>query len=74
MFVTGNFLLLSHYITLIMPICWIRKKFIDFDFAFLLGVQAMDKISINKVYDKYFISKEIKQFEEFHIAFIDFCK
>ncbi|XP_078178546.1 uncharacterized protein LOC144572744 [Carex rostrata] len=38
------------------------------------GVQAMDKISINKVYDKYFISKEIKQFEEFHIACINFFK
>jgi hypothetical protein len=42
--------------------------------TFFLGLQAMDKISINKVYDRYFIRKEIMQFEEFHIAFIDLCK
>ncbi|KAJ3685706.1 hypothetical protein LUZ61_014870 [Rhynchospora tenuis] len=28
-------------------------------------------MGINKVYDRYFIRKEIKQFEEFHVAFID---
>ncbi|KAJ4804606.1 hypothetical protein LUZ62_017172 [Rhynchospora pubera] len=31
----------------------------------------MDKIGINKVYDRYFITKEVKQFEEFSVAFID---
>ncbi|KAF3336112.1 hypothetical protein FCM35_KLT20619 [Carex littledalei] len=35
------------------------------------GVQAMDKINL---YDRYFIRKEIKHFEEFHVAFIDLCK
>ncbi|KAJ1690365.1 hypothetical protein LUZ63_014520 [Rhynchospora breviuscula] len=35
------------------------------------GHQAMDKMGINKLYDRYFVRKEIKQFEEFHVAFID---
>ncbi|KAJ3693991.1 hypothetical protein LUZ60_009471 [Juncus effusus] len=38
------------------------------------GFQAMDKITIDQVYGRYFTRNEVVQFEEFHVAFIDLCK
>ncbi|KAJ8512684.1 hypothetical protein OPV22_003118 [Ensete ventricosum] len=38
-----------------------------------LGLPGVDSLSTDQVYKKYFGNKNIKKYEDFHLAFVDLC-